>query len=395
MYDKTPLDLLEYHHSMLADKVRTQTFQRAIEQQVRPGDVVLDIGCGSGILSYFACMAGAKRVYAIEKGPMFELAQILCQQNGFSDKVVFINEWSTRVSLPEQADVLITETIGNIGFDEGIIGWILDAKKRNLKPNARIVPHTLTLCAVPVQTKKDYDDVRRWDADFYGLNFSAARGIEANNLVWTRLESNHFMSRPAQMLTVNLNETMTEDFWAEQSFPISKNGVIHGLGGWFNSEIAPGIRLTTKPHNEAPSWYHGFLPLERPLHVEKGDTIKVRIQFRENAAQWNWDVTLSYPTTDNGSASEERIEQNTRLGDLRPAPFANTVMPTRSPDGEIDLFILQKMDGQQTILEIAQETAVRFPIQFANNEQAAIRVQQTAAYYGWRQGHDTSLLMRK
>ena len=161
MYDKTPLDLLEYHHSMLADKVRTQTFQRAIAQQVRPGDVVMDIGCGSGILSYFACMAGAKRVYAIEKGPMFELAKMLCQQNGFSDKVVFINEWSTKVTLPEPADVLLTETIGNIGFDEGIIGWILDAKKRNLKPDARIVPHTLTLCAVPIQTKKYYDDVRR------------------------------------------------------------------------------------------------------------------------------------------------------------------------------------------------------------------------------------------
>jgi hypothetical protein len=129
--------------------------------------------------------------------------------------------------------------------------------------------------------------------------------------------------------------------------------------------------------------------------VEKGDTINVHIQFSENAARWGWEVTLSYPVSDNGNASDERIEQSTHLGDLRTAPLADSAMPTRSPDGEIDLFILQKMDGKQTILEIAQETAVHFPLQFANDEQATIRVQQTAAYYGWRQGHDTSLVAVK
>jgi len=387
MYDKTPLDLLEYHHSMLVDKVRTEAFKNAIEQQVKPGDVVLDIGCGSGILTYFACRAGAKRVYAIEQGPMYEMAQMLCKKNGFADKVVFLNDWSTRVTLPERADVLVTETIGNVGFDEGIIGWILDAKKRNLKPDARILPQILALCAVPVQAKKNYKDVARWEADFYGLDFSPARTVEANNMIWTQIETNHFMSRPAKMVTVDLTKTTEETFCVEHAFPITKNGVIHGIGGWFESEIAPGIHISTKPHNQAPSWNHGFLPIERPLHVEKGDTIKIRIEIASNAAQWDWDVTLSYPASEMGSASEEKVEQSTLIGDLKTPPLVDTIAPTRSPDGEIDLFILQKIDGVQTIADIARETAVQFPTQFANYGEALARVQLVSGYYNRRLGH--------
>lgn len=387
MYDKIPLDLLEYHHSMLIDKVRTETFKQAIEQEVQPGDVVLDIGCGSGILTYFACLAGAKRVYAVEQGPMYELARTLCQQNGFMDQVVFLNDWSTKITLPELADVLITETIGNIGFDEGILGWVLDARKRNLKANARILPRTLSLYAVPVQTKNDYNDMARWEAGFYGLNFSAAKRVAVNNLMWVTFGAKHFMSQPAPMLTVNLNEIDKDTFCVERPFHVTKNGIIHGIGGWFSSEIAPGISLTNKPKNQTPSWNHGFMSLERPLHVEIGDTVKVRIQIQENASQWDWDMTLSYPTSSSGQSPDERIEQSTQMGNLRPKPLADTVTPARNQDGEIDLFILQKMDGWQTINDIARETAVQFPARHPTFEHALTHVQQVAAYY--YRGNDT------
>ena len=58
---------LEVHRTMICDRVRTEGFRRAIDAVVRPGDVVLDVGAGSGILSMFAARAGAARVYAIER----------------------------------------------------------------------------------------------------------------------------------------------------------------------------------------------------------------------------------------------------------------------------------------------------------------------------------------
>ena len=91
MYDRTILETVEYHQTILADEVRIQSYLRAMLKVVEPGDVVLDIGSGTGILAYFACMAGARRVYAVEQDPIVELAQAVCHRNGFQDRVVFLN----------------------------------------------------------------------------------------------------------------------------------------------------------------------------------------------------------------------------------------------------------------------------------------------------------------
>ena len=380
MYDKTPLDILEFHHSMLADEVRTETFRQAITQEVQPGDVVLDIGCGTGILTYFACLAGARRVYAVEHGDILSLAQMFCRQNGFADRVVFFDDWSTKITLPEPVDVLVTETIGNIGFEEGIVSWVLDAKKRHLKENGRVLPRTLSLCAVPVQTQDDYVDVSRWDNDYFALDFSAARSVAANNLMWTTFGSKHFLSEPATLLSVNLQQVDKEVFSMARSFQISQDGIMHGIGGWFESEIAPGIHLTNKPKNETPSWNHVLLPLERPLKVKRGDMVEMSIQIRSNASQWHWQVTPCSPSR-NGHSPQVQVGQTTLAGQLSPASPADTIIPARSTDGEIDLFILQRMDGQQTFKELAQDTVTHFPNQFTSHQTALTHIQQVAAYY--------------
>src|SRR3954451_9968379 len=101
--------VLAYHRGMLADVERVDRYREAIHATVQPGDVVVDIGSGTGLLAYFACQAGARRVYAIEAGPVIALAREVCRDNGFEDRVVFIHEHSARASLSELADVLVTE----------------------------------------------------------------------------------------------------------------------------------------------------------------------------------------------------------------------------------------------------------------------------------------------
>ena len=92
MYDKSPLETLDFHRSMLVDEERCLTFMRAILNRVRPGDIVLDIGSGTGILTLFACLAGARHVYAVEQDSVIEVARRICRENGFEERVTFVKD---------------------------------------------------------------------------------------------------------------------------------------------------------------------------------------------------------------------------------------------------------------------------------------------------------------
>ena len=156
MYDIEILQTIDYHQSMVLDTIRTQMFLRAILSTVKMGDVVLDLGCGTGIMSYFACIAGAKRVYAVEQGSVIELAEHICQKNGFQERITFIHDWSTNIDLPQKVDVIISETIGNLGFEEGILGWVMDARERLLSERGSIIPGRIEMIIVPIESLDDY-----------------------------------------------------------------------------------------------------------------------------------------------------------------------------------------------------------------------------------------------
>ena len=158
----------------------------AIIAAVRPGDVVLDIGTGSGVLAVAAARAGARRVYAVEGSDIAEVAGRVFAANGVADTVTLIPGWSRQIELPEPADLLVAEIIGNEPLEEEILETTLDARRRLLKSDARLIPHTLTLLARPLrlpdgdarQRAMGRGAVERWrrlyDIDFEPLLDAAA-----------------------------------------------------------------------------------------------------------------------------------------------------------------------------------------------------------------------------
>ena len=118
----------EVHRTMICDRVRTEAFRRAIDSVVRPGDIVLDVGAGSGILSVFAARAGAARVYAVERTSVAVLAQELAAANGAADIVQVIHGDVMDVELPERVDVIVSEWLGGFGIDEGMLVPVIVAR---------------------------------------------------------------------------------------------------------------------------------------------------------------------------------------------------------------------------------------------------------------------------
>jgi len=356
---------------MLTDRVRTDSFLHAILQMVKPGDVVLDIGSGTGILACFCCLAGAKHVYAIEQGSIMGLAREICARNGLEDRITFFNDWSTRIELPEPANVLVTETIGNIGFEEGILRWVLDAKRRLLSENARIIPSTMEMFAVPIESEDDYHRVDNWDYYYYTFDFSPLHDLASSNLLWLDLSPEMFLSEPASLMFAELAQVEDGDFSAEASYVVKREGTVHGIGGWFTAELTPTVRLSNVPPSKTPSWSHTFMPLEWPLAVEAGDSLHLKIHTTHDAAQWQWQVThVARTANEQNGQSTLFPEQTTKFGQLVGYGSMQDLLsiPTRNMDGEITLFILQRIDGALTIAEIARQTEELFPQSFSNYE---------------------------
>jgi len=168
----------DFHFAMLNDKPRNEFYRRALAEQVKEGDIVVEIGTGSGLLAMLAAKAGAKKVYAIEANRhMAQSARHLIAINGLSDKIEVINDLSTNVvlgrQLPERADVLVSEILGTLLLGESALEYVADARKRLLKPGGRIIPAggAQFVSLVSSDDIKSITSVESWeDLDLRGFN---------------------------------------------------------------------------------------------------------------------------------------------------------------------------------------------------------------------------------
>jgi hypothetical protein len=288
-YDGSAVDAFDFHHSMLVDEVRTSSFLRAITEVVKPGDVVVDIGSGTGVLSLFAAMAGASRVFAIESEPVIEIAGEIAARNGLSETISFVAGSSLEVEIPERADVLITETIGNVGFDEGIRTWVADARTRFLKQDASVVPGRVDAVASLVSVPRDFGAVEKWSQLLHTLDFTPLTRIIRNNVQWIDLSPAAIVTEPSVVFGTDFSG-QPESLSGSVRVEATKDALVHGIGVWFRSSLTPSIEITNAPPNIVPSWEQGFLPLDEPIEIATGDQIRFEVGSSTSGAEWTWRV---------------------------------------------------------------------------------------------------------
>ena len=166
--------------NMLADYVRTGTYQRAMYANSTDfaGKVVLDVGTGTGILAFFALQAGAARVYAVDASNSVHIARKLAEANGYADRLTVINGKIEEIQLPEQVDIIISEPIGFLLVHERMLESYVVARDRFLKPDGLMMPSTGSIVLCPFTDdaiyKEQTDKIAFWETkDFYGVDLSA------------------------------------------------------------------------------------------------------------------------------------------------------------------------------------------------------------------------------
>ena len=88
----------DIHETMLKDTVRTDAYRDFIyeNKDLFTDKIVLDVGCGTGILSLFSARAGAKKVIAVDNSDIISFAQENVFRNGMGEIITSVKEYLCR-----------------------------------------------------------------------------------------------------------------------------------------------------------------------------------------------------------------------------------------------------------------------------------------------------------
>ncbi|NIR30128.1 MAG: methyltransferase domain-containing protein [Gammaproteobacteria bacterium] len=357
----SPDKLLDHHRAMLLDAVRTRAFQAAVDEVVRPGDTVLDLGAGTGVLAFFAVRAGARHVWAVDESEVLETAKTVAAANGCAGRITFIPSESFRVVLPERVDVVVSEMLGNLGIEESILDIFIDARTRFLKTGGVMIPQALDMMVAPFEAPGLHERFVSWARELYGVDFSPLRRFGANNVQRAKLGQESLLAAPACMGSIDLTRVTTPDFEATGTVTLSRGGTCHGLGVWFSSQLTAARVLTNGPPVETPHWNHGILPLDPPLSVARGDRLVIDLSEGGRGARWVWRARKE-------EAPEVLREHGTDVGSLADPETVSKAQPEHRPRlaerGEVVRYALELMDGERSVDAIADAISERYPSHF-------------------------------
>ena len=366
---------------MLAHTPRLEAYVAALRRCVNPDSVVLDLGSGPGLFALLACKFGARRVYAVEPDQVIQLARDLAVANGVANRIEFFQNFSTEISLPEPADIIISDLRGVLPWYQRHIPSIIDARRRLLTPGGNLIPKRDVLWAAAVEVFDRHDEiVGPWTNN--DLDLSAAQSLVTNNFRKARITPNQLLSAPVCWTTLDYTEIENPDFKAEISWQVQRPGTAHGFCVWFDSELTEGIGFSNNPSE--PELIYGKALFLYPTSVEvtKGDSISTQLSadlIGDNYV-WRWDTSI----TDSGLELKANFKQSTLFGvPLSPAKLrkqAAEFKPTLTEQGQIRSFILNSMTGNYSLEEIAAKLVECFPKQYpewkeALNDVSAVSVE--------------------
>lgn len=285
------------HHHMLRDNYRVMSYKSAISAHVA-GKSVVEIGCGSGVLSLFAAKAGATKVTAIEESAIAELAQEMFAANGCSSSIELRLGNSRDIQLNEPADVIIHEIIGVDPFAENVLPYIADARDRMLRKGGRLIPHRLEVFCIGIEVEdKPFYDHKRCLADaaqfsgMYGLDFAPLtrrlaqldpRSFRRPITFENSLLQNRVLSDECRLYDIDLygDCSPAADTPPQVTLKINGSGLLGAVLVYFKAHLDETTVISNGPFVPVTSWGRDVRELSRLVPVERGDEVALTVALK-------------------------------------------------------------------------------------------------------------------
>jgi protein arginine N-methyltransferase 1 len=370
---------------MIRDSVRISAFDEALRRAVKPGDVVVDIGAGTGIFALMACKYGARHVYAIEPNPLISLGPEMARLNGFADRITFIRDVSQRVTLPEKADIAIGDLRGRLPTFDFMVDTFRDARERLLKPDAIIIPQRDTVYATFFSDAAKYQfDVRSpWIDNLVGLRLDSVMNIITNTTMADPISKPDVLLTPQPWAILDYQNTHID--WVQEplSWTVDSPLTVHFAAAWFDAQLFEDVGFSNAPGVPSPQVYQRTLmPLKQPIDLAAGERITLRISVRQfnDEYQLYWTTQVYAPGAD---APRLTLQQTNfyavPLYELKKR--ASSYVPRIRQQGRMVARALTLMQGEDSLGTIAGIIQAEYPAVFPDHGAALSFVASLSQQY--------------
>lgn len=284
------------HEEMLKDEVRTCTYRDSMLQNEHlfKDKIVLDVGCGTGILSMFASQAGAKHVYGVDMSNIIDEAKGIIEDNGFKDKITLIKGKIEEVELPgiengiKGVDIIISEWMGYALVYESMLESVLFARDKWLKEGGIMMPDKTTMYVTAIEDRQYKNDkIHFWD-NVYGFNMKRIKNIAMSEPLVDSVDKNQICTSHCKLIDFDLYTITKEQagkFMTQFKINVTRNDYIHALVLYWTCEFTKCHRFcgfSTSPTNTYTHWKQTVFYLPQSLTVNKGEVLTGTLACDQN-----------------------------------------------------------------------------------------------------------------
>lgn len=275
--------------AMLLDRVRVETYAEAIARVVRKGDVVMDVGSGSGVLAMLAARAGARRVYAVERTGAIALVKEHVKANGLEGIVEPIRaDLADLDALEERPRVVVSEMLGHFAPAEQS-HKVYGLARRLAADGAVMIPRSYRLVFAAARPKGLAADLEALE-DLHGVRMVAITSRLRHRVAWTRLTADELVGPERDGEEIRSEAALPATF--RGTARVERAGPVTAIAVSFVATLADGVELSSAVGSAATHWVQTVFPIEPAIEARAGDELAVEIvpRIALDSGTWAWTV---------------------------------------------------------------------------------------------------------
>eukprot|EP01114_Cavostelium_apophysatum_P007326 TRINITY_DN19412_c0_g1_i1.p1 TRINITY_DN19412_c0_g1~~TRINITY_DN19412_c0_g1_i1.p1 ORF type:complete len:345 (-),score=97.71 TRINITY_DN19412_c0_g1_i1:61-1095(-) len=294
------------HEEMLKDRVRMKNYRDSIlnNKHLFKDKVVLDVGCGTGIMSLFAAKAGAKKVIGIDNADIVYKAQQIVKDNHLEKVVTLLKGKVEEIEHPDlvkdSVDIIISEWMGYCLLYESMLPTVLYARDKWMKPGGVILPDKSYILLVGIEDGEYKEDkINFWD-NVQGFDFSCIKHSAIQEPLVDIVDPKQIMTSSTRLIEIDLNTCRTEDLAFKAPFRLvgTRDDYCHAFVAYFDIDFArchKKVFFSTGPAAEYTHWKQTVFYLDEVLSVKKGEEIRGEFTLKPNAKNpRDLDIVIEY-----------------------------------------------------------------------------------------------------